>query len=567
MRRAVLFRPQLKKTLQIALSLIAAALLALALNAGYAMDFLVEKAGDRAHKLQEFITPGKIIALSVFYAVLLIFTVLLSRFSGKKITRFLKSAFQEIQAGILNRLTSITPFEKIFLTAIVVLHGGLNLYSALTIPITNDEAFTYINYVHRGMAAAVTLYNEPNNHVFYSVLANIFDTVPGLSSGVKIRIPSGLAGLFTLPVFYFLAVKLTNKKSAAFAVILFSGFYLTAKYHFLARGYGFMMLFFILNLTAAEILRSTPKNTGAKLIFVLSAVLGFYTHPAYLIPFVICFAHPLFGGSRKQLVQPLIFMSVVTAAGVITLYFPLITLNGFAAFTSNSGLEKPDFLSLLAQITNNITGVFTQGFYDQPALIVSGLLLFIIGLFIVRRTPVFYTFLFSVFVIFCVLAGTGSPMFVRNLLWLSVFFACIIGSVFGELAGKLPGKRYVFVSVCTFLIIMFSVRTLLLQQTFRTYYHRLFQAREFAHHLPADFGVLYSEHTSDYYTILRYEAVLKQGKKGGLERSNFDRNFPYDRVLNIKKNDDSFHLKSTFSYRKEYEDDYISLWQIVDEKK
>lgn len=553
----------MKTAIQIVLGLFVVAAAAILFNAAALGETAALRAGDEAQKIRDFITPRKIRIIAGFYMAAAAAAAILIQIFYVRTASLTAQFCKNLSCGIRTKYLELSKSQKVIIAGVIVLHVGLSISCALAIPVTNDEAFTYINYVHRGIAAAVTLYNEPNNHVFYSVLANIFNVIPALDSGFKIRLPAIIGGLFTLPAFYLLAEKLNNRKSAVFALILFSGFYLTAKYHFLARGYGLMMLFFILSLYAAHQLRKTPQNKSALLLFVLSAVFGFYTHPAFLIPFAVCLGHLLLNNFTAPSRMTAFYLSGFTLTGTVLLYFPLIVLNGFTAFISNSGLEKPDLPTLFAQITTNITGVFTQSLYDQGMAITIAFALFISGLYISRRRVTVYTFLLSIFMIFIILLVTGSPMFIRNLLWINVLFAVISASSLGWIAERFLTKRITLLFVSSFFIIVFSVRALLLPQTFRIYYHRLFQAYDFAHHVPQNFGVLYSEHTSDYYTILRYEAMIKQEKTGQLVRENFNAETAYDRVLNIKKRGDTFHLKSQHNYEQEYEDDYISLWRRV----
>ena len=539
----------------------------IALRANAIYDYALNRVEGNQDALTGFISPVKIQYLAGFYAVffLLLFIFTLKR--GQSIITFVHSSLQQIKNGIAHQINSLHPATKIIGVAVIVLHVAINLHNAAITPITNDEAFTYINYVERGIIAALTLYNEPNNHVFYSVLANLTDALPYLSTPMKLRLPSLAIGFFTLPAFFILAAKLSRERVALLSLIIFSSLYLTAKYHFLARGYGLMMFFFIINLTAAYALSGNSRKSGVQLLFVATAVLGFYTHPAYLIPFLVCAATSLFSVNRKAHYLPLFYLLSITAILTLVLYLPLLTLNGLSAFTSNSGLEKPEPLLLLKQIGGNISGVFTQGFYDLPALQIAGICLMSLGLIVARRSTVAITLLLSILFTVSILYASGSPMFIRNLLWFSVFIAVLIGfGIDALLSFRYLTARPSHLLTTGIFILLFLVRTVNHRPTFNSYYHRLFQAYAFTEALPQDFGEMYSEHTSDYYTILKYNAISKNGKTGKLYRSNFDSEKDYDRVLNIKKLKQNYHRESTFRYEKEYEDDYISLWKIIVEK-
>ena len=82
---------------------------------------------------------------------------------------------QFIVSGIKNEIRSISKKDWKIFGVIIFITSAVKIYYFFTQPITNDEAFTFLNYVKSGFLAAVSYYNLTNNHIFHSVLCNVFD--------------------------------------------------------------------------------------------------------------------------------------------------------------------------------------------------------------------------------------------------------------------------------------------------------------------------------------------------------------------------------------------------------
>ena len=76
----------------------------------------------------------------------------------------------------------------------------------LSQPMRYDEAFSFLNFVHRGFPA-LFFYPLPNNHVLHSILVKAVTQVWG-NSPASIRFTAFLAGIATMPLLFCLCRRL-----------------------------------------------------------------------------------------------------------------------------------------------------------------------------------------------------------------------------------------------------------------------------------------------------------------------------------------------------------------------
>jgi mannosyltransferase len=148
-----------------------------------------------------------------------------------------------------------------------------------------DEIINVVEYMRLTPIEAALKFKSANQHLLNSVLGSISIHLFGESTW-SIRLPAMLFGVATIPVFYCLARRLTDRREAIFATLL-----LTVSYHHVwfsqnARGYSAMIFFTVLstllmirclgNLTSTNPASPNPANTGRKdwLWFSLSGALG-----------------------------------------------------------------------------------------------------------------------------------------------------------------------------------------------------------------------------------------------------------------------------------------------------
>jgi hypothetical protein len=524
------------------------------------IEALADKIGSDgdSEKIKSFLTGEKIQLLFGFSTLAALSIGFLFLFRFERITILWNSFFREFYQKLRGLKSAVSTREALTVTSIILVHLVLSIYHASQIPVTNDEAFTYLNYVNRGFVAAFAFYNEPNNHILYSLLANCSDLLSFMDISWRLRLPSLLIGAISTFSFYWLFRKLYGIKRAQIFTIIWIGLFLVAKYHFLARGYGLMMLSFITAFYAIISLKEDPKSIFAKGFFICAVFIGLYAHPTFVIPLIPLI---IFSWSDREIQITTILKLLIPAMFITVIFYaPPIILNGFDAFTQNSGLEKPSFHRLLKEIGENIWGVVYQASYKS--LFASGVItgLAIVSIISNRKSAGSRFLLSSIISILIILLAVGSPMFTRNLLWLSVPIVMLFAQVLKN-DYLVPKKRFsiVFASVT---ILFFTVRATSFNPTFDSYYDRLQPAYDFADALPSEYGELFFTNTKYHYTILKYKANLIDHKKGTLQRNHFDPSMKYDFIVNEKEKDQAFQKESNFNYELYYENDLVSVWAL-----
>ena len=89
------------------------------------------------------------------------------------------------------------------LAALTLLATALRLFG-LDSDLWLDEVVSLVNYFRRSPSAILTAYQSPNQHLLYSVLASISRSTFG-ESAWSVRLPAALAGIASIPAFFWLA--------------------------------------------------------------------------------------------------------------------------------------------------------------------------------------------------------------------------------------------------------------------------------------------------------------------------------------------------------------------------
>ena len=138
-----------------------------------------------------------------------------------------------------------------------------------------DEIFTLVGYVRQPLGEIVSQYSR-NNHVLYSVLANVSVNVIG-DYPWTLRLPAVVFGVACIPALYLLGVVVTSRLEA----LLATGF-LVVSYHHIwfsqdARGYTTLALWTLISTLC--LLRGLRDNRlGWHIAYGCSAALGLYAH-------------------------------------------------------------------------------------------------------------------------------------------------------------------------------------------------------------------------------------------------------------------------------------------------
>ncbi|OYU80158.1 MAG: hypothetical protein CFE23_10580 [Flavobacterium sp. BFFFF1] len=218
-----------------------------------------------------------------------------------------------------------------------------SVYFAVIMPVSYDEAWTFVHFTHEGFTTSVTHYPAPNNHILHSVITNVTKYIPLLSDLLKLRISSIIANVIGMAVLYRFISKHFNQNMALAVVALSSMIFMNVYYSYMSRGYGLYNLFFIAALFMAFNIARNISTRKSWFFFSMYCILGFYAIPTFVYAFVMLHAFLLF--SLKKMTRPQLISGAVVCAVVLLLYTPIILTDGIQALTHISIERKMTFFN------------------------------------------------------------------------------------------------------------------------------------------------------------------------------------------------------------------------------
>jgi len=245
----------------------------------------------------------------------------------------------------VNRMSLLQKLGSVLIFLIPVLTA---FFYAYTLPVSFDEAVTYLYFTQKGFTASITNYPAPNNHVLHSLLTNATRYIPLLSTLLKLRISSLLFSAATLVVNYQFIKKHFSQKMALSVAGVASVLFLNCYYSYMSRGYELVSLCFILSLFCAFTIIKEPNPNKNWVLLGLFSVIGFFTVPTYLYPFISinCFIVLL---QRKTLWKQVLLVGCVLLL-VFLLYLPIIYANGLEALTNNTYVKPLPLYTVLRSL-------------------------------------------------------------------------------------------------------------------------------------------------------------------------------------------------------------------------
>ena len=242
---------------------------------------------------------------------------------------------------IKNKIQTIqlTSIEKRYLLITLVAYICYSIYHIFYYPVYIDEASTYLDYASKNISSIASNYEEPNNHVFFSIIAHLFQFIP-IDHLISLRIPNLLIGIFTSAFLYLFVRSLHGHKGAVLAHLFFTFSYFFTYYSVFARGY---MIIILMGLICFYCVLQLAKDFNKKyiLIYLICSIIGFYTIPIFLYvsTSLVLFQFILFKNEASKLFLLLKYHLVI---GVVTflLYLPIIYFNGLDSIINNQWTKK-----------------------------------------------------------------------------------------------------------------------------------------------------------------------------------------------------------------------------------
>jgi hypothetical protein len=239
-------------------------------------------------------------------------------------------------------------------------------YKIGSFPVYIDEATTYLEYSSLGFWTTLTTYNEPNNHVFFSLLTALTLKTP-IDPLISMRLTNLVFSIICLSLLYDFLRKKFSEASTLIGFIFFVSNYAFMFYSIFARGYLLIILFTLLSFILIDKIQN-KYSIQTYIYFGIITFLGFFTIPIYLyvslsmsIIILIQFIR-----NKKKI---LMFILIYFLSGIIVflLYLPIIYYNGIKSITQNEYTKSKTFSEIIEFLKSS-----WFGFYDKIFGVKSG---------------------------------------------------------------------------------------------------------------------------------------------------------------------------------------------------
>jgi len=405
--------------------------------------YLLKETG-KLHKLDEFqsgfLTIQKfwvIRIISIFVPILTTLSVFVLSHFYSAISQYVKGIFGDILRKLLivkEKFDGLSWTEKSAFLVYVIGLIAVRFYYALTMPVSYDEAWTYFNFSEKGILTSLSYYPAPNNHILFSILTNISFWFP-FDATTNLRIPSILIGIVACLIFATIVFRYFGFKASLVGSAVFTFLPVSTYYGYMARGYGLTLLAFVIGLYATLKIMSDSENRLNWFAWIVSSVLGFYSIPIYLFPFVsltlLLFINIIWQANYKRFLELFLSGSIVTTI-VIILYTPIFFISGIGSVTSNKFVIVHDRVEMSGSLFFYFQKTFDY-FIGIPYgwLILSVATLLAVFFYTTRKLGlvVLYLFLIPFILLFIHSVATGERTWFYQITTISLLVVIIICAV------------------------------------------------------------------------------------------------------------------------------------------
>jgi hypothetical protein len=168
------------------------------------------------------------------------------------------------------------------LCGLVLLGWALRLHF-IDMPITGDEAWTFVDFAAQPLTEGLANYWSTNNHIFHTLLVHLSYRLFG-GDVMWVRLPALLFGVLLIPLTYQVGRVYFNRAAGLLAAALMTTSSIFVEYAVQARGYTILLsLVLALLLLAHRLVRFDRRADWLR--FGGLTALGFYTMPIMFYPF------------------------------------------------------------------------------------------------------------------------------------------------------------------------------------------------------------------------------------------------------------------------------------------
>ncbi len=250
--------------------------------------------------------------------------------------------------------TAATTAERAISVGVVLAALVLRLYH-IRQPMRHDEAYTFLGYASLPFADALSVYRDPNNHLFHTLLVWLSTRLLG-TSPPAIRLPAFVAGMVTVPMVYVLARRFADRSTSLLAMALAAVWPALVLYSTNARGHAIVTLGFVVLLVLGD-LAIDRESSWPWLLFALVIAIGMYTAPTMLypagavLPWLALEAGRRHGAAaRGRVIRRLAVAGALAAVLTVMLMLPVVVRNGLAALLANKQVAPVSFAQFLVEL-------------------------------------------------------------------------------------------------------------------------------------------------------------------------------------------------------------------------
>lgn len=403
---------------------------------------------NKINKLYLLITPKKFQQIQLYLTFLTLITSLLL-FSYHRLYIFLFSRTSDFGLSLKKLFQDL--FEDHY-RYILIIPLFASVYYAFKMPVSFDEALTYLVFTSRNPLVSLSYYPFPNNHVLHSVITNFTRYIPFLPALFTLRISSIIVSLISLLFTYKFISSFLNKKTAIVITGITSVLFLNIFYSYMSRGYALVYLFFIISLYCSYkiVSQSNEKKFWAWLF--LSCTLGFFTMPSFLYPFFTL--HLYIFLKRRSVIKKQLITIFVTVIAVMVLYTPIIIVNGLKSLVGNEYVKPISRMEVLG----NLPGFFIQSINEifgfSFLLIIPFLIISFFYCMLYKKTEDAFDFTLFIFVVPVILLLHSVIPFPRTFLYYGFLIIFLIFKPFKDFISSFKSKNL--------LILVIAFQTLML---------------------------------------------------------------------------------------------------------
>ena len=332
----------------------------------------------------------------------------------------------------------LSKLERGIFAGLLALILAVRVWYLVAYVLNTDEVASYDYFVRQGPLGISSFYPIPNNHLLFNFVCWPLSL---LSNNVRVvmRVPTFVAAAVGTILGYLLLVRSGGFWAATLATGLFSLSPLGLYYAVAGRGYFLQITLLLLAFSATVALLQLPtyRRLGW-LLFVSASILGFYTIPTFLYPFVSLGLGLLIGfvwQRRWMELGQLVLVGGIVEAVSALLYCPVLCISGFTQLVGNHYVAKMtatvfwrNYLGYLRNLADMLAGNGHLGMAAGGGLMVFGP--FLVHL-LPRRAKVVGALAWLLLVVPLVLMAVQQVLVpARVLLYLS-YLGCVLGSLIG----------------------------------------------------------------------------------------------------------------------------------------